>query len=406
MSALLWGLTDEMTDRFPLSRKRCKMPPTEATRTSMKAKVHPDDRMTSRERLLAAYRGEEVDRMPYWAKVANNTWRLSQPEAIRKLDDEQLQDYIGADGIFGMSNCVRTSRTRVETRDTFSDHTRVTTTRTPHGDLTERWQQDPTTGSWHPVEFPVKGREDLKRFRWVYTDVAYEADADAVGKAAARQEEIGRRGITKTGCGTSPLMHLVEHVIGPVNTHLMLADHPAEMDELIALMHAARLGLVERVAAATPADLVVSVENTSTSLISPGQFEKYCLGHLIDYGRIIEGAGKMHELHMCGLLNALLDRIDTIPAASVEAYTAPTLADTRLVEGRTRAPSKCLVGGTNCMTWLKGVDQIEQYIAAELDACPDHRRIVLTTAGVAPPACPADTFRAVGEWIRTLPVRM
>jgi uroporphyrinogen-III decarboxylase len=28
--------------------------------------------MTSRQRVLAAYRGEPVDRLPFWAKVANN----------------------------------------------------------------------------------------------------------------------------------------------------------------------------------------------------------------------------------------------------------------------------------------------------------------------------------------------
>ncbi len=372
----------------------------------MKAKVHPDDRMTSRQRLLAAYRGEEIDRLPYWVKVTNNTWRLSQPEAIRQLDDEQLQDHIGADGIFGSANCVRTTRPRVATEDSHHDHTRVTVTRTPDGELTDRWQQDPRTESWHPVEFPVKTREDLRRFRWVYTDVRYEVDEKSVAAARTWQEEIGQRGITKTGVGTSPLMHLVEHVIGPVNTHLLLNDHRAEMDEVVGLMHESRLALVRRVASATPADLVVSVENTSTSLTSPAQFEAYCLPHLIDYGRIIEAAGKMHELHMCGLLKALLELIDTIPASSIEAYTAPTLADTRLAEGRRRAPSKCLVGGTTCMTWLKPIDDIKAFIAGELEACGDHRRIVLTTAGVAPPACCAETFRAVGDWIRTLPVRM
>ena len=372
----------------------------------MRAKVYDDDPMTSRERLLAAYRGEEVDRLPYWAKVTNSTWRLSQPEAIRGLSDEQLLDFIGADGLFGSARIVRETCRRVETDDTLIDHTRTTVTRTPDGELTERWQQDPTTGSWHPVEFPVKTREDLKRYRWLHTGASCEVDAEALARAADDQAGIGERGITHAWTGTSPLMHLVEHVIGPVNTHLFLADYPDEMDELIALMHQARCGLVRMIAENTPADVVVSGENTSTSLISPTQFEKYCLPHLDDYGRVIEGAGKMHELHMCGLLNALLAKIDTIPANSIEAFTAPTLADTRLVDGRTKAPSKCLVGGTHCMLWLKPLDEIKRFITDELAACPNHRRIVLTTAGVAPPACRAETFRAVGDWLRRQPVRM
>ena len=43
--------------------------------------------MTSRARLLASYRGEPVDRLPYWAKVANSTWRTSQPEEVRGWSD-------------------------------------------------------------------------------------------------------------------------------------------------------------------------------------------------------------------------------------------------------------------------------------------------------------------------------
>jgi len=372
----------------------------------MRGQIHPDDRMTSRERLLAAYRGEEVDRLPFWAKVANDTWRLGQPGPVRRLDDEALLDAIGADGIFGLGAGVRCRRPRVATEDRRDDHTRTTVTRTPDGELIERWRQDPATASWHPSEFPVKTVADLRRLRWLYADVEWGPDEAAVDAARRRREAIGARGITKAGCGTSPLMHLVEHVIGPVNTHLMLHDAPEEMAEVIGLMNAARLRRVAAVAAHSPADLIVSVENTSTSLISPTQFRTWCLPHLRECGRTIEAAGKMHELHMCGLLKDLLGDIEGIPASSVEAFTAPTLGNTRLADGRAEAPSKCLVGGTNCMTWLLPGERIERFIRGELDACGDHRRIVLTTAGVAPPACPAETFRRVGRWLRTVPVRM
>ena len=110
-------------------------------------------------------------------------------------------------------------------------------------------------------------------------------------------------------------------------------------------------------------------------------------------------------MHMCGLLHALLAKIETIPASSIEAYTSPSLGNTRLVDGRTKTPSKTLVGGTNVNVWLWPVQRIQQYITAELDACPDTRRIVLTTAGVAPPGCSAEKFRTIGEWIPTVPIR-
>jgi hypothetical protein len=362
--------------------------------------------MTSRERLLAAYRGQEVDRLPYWAKVTNRTWRSSQPEPVQNWSNDELLDYIRADGLFGVPHGVALSRPRVKVERQREGNAETRVTHTPDGTLTERWSMDPYTSSWHPIEFPVKTRADIDRFRWVYADVVCEARPEAVEQSTARCRDIGDRGVTFCGWGTSPLMHLVEHVIGPVNVHLMLRDYPAEMDELIALMHAANLEVVRAVARHTPTDLVCSVENTSTTLISPTQFGHYSYPHLCDYGRAIEAAGKMHELHMCGHTNVLLDTIDSIPATSIEAYTSPTLGNTRLVDGRTRAPSKTLVGGTNVNVWLWPLDRVQTYIVDELAACPDNRRTVLTTAGVAPPGCPAKKFRAVGEWLRTVPIRV
>jgi uroporphyrinogen-III decarboxylase len=377
---------------------------TPAARTG--EKVFPSDRMTSRERLLAAYRGEAVDRLPFWAKVTNATWRLSQPEAVRAWSARELLDHLHADGLFGSPRALRCVAPHVHTERSRQGTLETRITQTPDGDLVETWAMDPLTESWHPREFAVKTREDLGRFRWLYTDVRFETDEEALGRARAEKEDIGDRGITLVSWGTSPLMHLVEHVIGPVETTYFLADWADEMDELIARMHAANLEGVRRLAEETCADVVVSVENTSTTLISPAQFERYCFRHLCDYGRAIEAAGKRHELHMCGHLKALLPRIDCIPAASIEAYTSPTLGNARLADGRQLAPSKTLVGGTNVNIWLRPVEEIQRYILGELEACPDHRRIVLTTAGVAPPACRAETFRAVGEWLATVPVRM
>jgi uroporphyrinogen-III decarboxylase len=372
----------------------------------MDAKVHPQDRMTSRERLLAAYAGQEVDRLPYWAKIANPTWRNSQPQDVRGWSNLELLDYIHADGIFHCPSVMRVTRPHIKTEDKTANNMRVTVTHTPDGDLTETWRMDSLTQSWHPVEFPVKTIEHVKRWRWWCKDLRLEPDEEGITKGRALCKERGQRGVFLTGWGTSPLMNLVQHVMGLAGTNFLLADHPSEMEELIDLMHRDNLARAAFVARNTPADIVISVENTSTTLISPQQFEKYCYKHLCDYGRAIESAGKMHELHMCGHTRALLPRINAIPAASIEAYTSPTLGNTRLADGRASAPGKTLVGGTNVNVWLWPVERIKEYIVTEVAACVDNRRTVLTTAGVAPPGCPAERFRDIGEWIHTVPIRM
>lgn len=132
------------------------------------ARVHAPDEMTSRQRLLAAYRREPTDRLPFWAKVTNETWRRGQPEKVRNLSDLELLDYILADGIFHAPRCAEVRLPRVERTESIDGNIRTVVSRTPDGDLIERWTRDETTGSWHPTEFPVKTREDLKRYRWLH----------------------------------------------------------------------------------------------------------------------------------------------------------------------------------------------------------------------------------------------
>ena len=362
-------------------------------------KVFPSDEMTSRERLLAAYRGEPVDRVPYWAKIVNGVWQDNQPEPFRSMPERELLDFIHADGFFFCDHGVRRTAPRVTVEQYWEGNVEFHLTHTPDGDVREAWGKEPVGGTMHPVEFPIKTVEDIKRYRWLFTDVTYRLDADGLADGRQKCRQVGQRGVNVTAWGTSPLMDLVQEFVGPTNFHLMLHDHGEEVHELLELMHADNVRHVRAIAKHTPSDIVVSVENTSTTLISPEQFDKYCHWHLCDYGEAIEAEGKMHELHMCGHTNALLERIDTIPAASIEAYTSPTLGNTRLVDGRTRAPSKTLIGGTNVNVWLWPVERIQRYITDELAACEDNRRIVVTTAGVAPPGCPADTFRQVGQWI-------
>ncbi len=331
-------------------------------------------------------------------KFPGGGWKSNQPE-LAGMDHDDLLDYVHADGVFYCDHGVRRTTPHVTVDSHWEGNVQHHVTHTPDGDLTEAWGREPISDTMHPMEFAIKTVEDIRRYRWLFTDVTYRVDADGLADGRQKCKQVGQRGVNVTAWGTSPLMDLVQHFIGPINFHLMSHDHPEQMHELLELMHADNVRHVSAIAEQTPSDVVVSVENTSTTLISPAQFTKYCLRHLCDYGRAIESAGKMHELHMCGHTKKLLPQIDAIPAASIEAYTSPTVGNTRFVDGRTLAPSKTLIGGTNVNTWLWPVERIEQYIAEELAACEDNRRLVVTTAGVAPPGCSAETFREIGQWM-------
>ena len=148
------------------------------------------------------------------------------------------------------------------------------------------------------------------------------------------------------------------------------------------------------------------VENTSTTLISPAQYRRYCGRHVGEYAALTNAAGRNLVLHMCGHLKAILGDLTRIPAQAFEAFTSPTLGNTTLLNGRSACPDKCLIGGTNAMLWTQTADEIISKIEEDLDELPHHRGVVVTSAGVMPPMCTPDTVKRVCEWVKQYPARM
>ena len=200
-------------------------------------------------------------------------------------------------------------------------------------------------------------------------------------------------------------MEWIEHIAGVENAHYLLMDYQQEVEALFDVMHANLVKTTEILCEHSPADAFYMIENTSTTLISPDQYKRYCARHVGQYATITKAAGRNLILHMCGHLKALLPQLARIPAQAFEAFTSPTLGNTTLLDGRSGCPDKCLVGGTNAMLWLKPADEIISRIEEDLDDLPHHRGIVVTSAGVMPPLCKPETIKKVCEWVKQYPAR-
>ena len=361
--------------------------------------------MTSRERWLAAVRMESVDRLPFWPKL-NASYPIAQEAPFRDMEIAAIHDWIGSDPHVGIGGCVREARGNCSQETVIEGGIQRIIRRTPHGEMQTVKLWDHASQSWHPVEFPVKDVEDIRRMTAFFEDTTPELDDDALEKARARKEEIGESAVSTCTIGESPLMHWVEWLAGVENAHLLLADHTDEVEALFDAIHRVLLRKTEIVAEHSPADLIYSMENTSTSLISPAQYRRYCFGHISDYGRVLQAHGRLFVLHMCGLLKDILPDLAKVPADAFEAFTAPTLGDTTFLDGRSACPDKCLIGGTQATLWTKPAEPIIAQIRHALDELPHHRGIVVTSAGVMPPLCRPETIRAVCEWVKRYPANM
>lgn len=355
--------------------------------------------MTPRERWTSALKCEPIYRLPFWPKL-DGAYVPYQEEPYCNMSIDELHRWIGSDQHIGIAACVRTVRKNTSVKMSQSNGTMTIIYETPIGTLTAINRYDEASCSWHPIEFPVKCREDIQIMSLIFSDAIDEFDPAQFEQASSVANNVGEDGIIATGMGVSPLMDWLQHLAGIENGHYMLNDYRDEVEALFDEMHRALCRRSEIIAEKCPADIIYSVENTSTTLISPDMFRQYCYGHLLDYGNIISSSGKFHVLHQCGHLKKLLPDINRLPARGIEAFTSPTVGNTTMKDGRDMLSDKCLIGGTNAYLWTRSVEEIIAQIRHDLDELPHQRGIVLTSGGVMPPLCKPETIKEVAEFIR------
>lgn len=354
--------------------------------------------MTPKERFERALRREEVDRLPFWVKIFSPGYLSHQAPQYAAMGELELADALDLDHMAAGPATVVRCEDGVSRQVTVEGGVRIVQYETPEGTLRGTDAFDPASQSWHPREFPIKGPEDLPAACRLFSHTRYETADELVARAQTRLDQVGDRGIVYTGMGISPLMDLIQHLAGPEQTYFLLADCPQEMDELIDAMHQDRLRFLRALLERCPMDYIVSVENTSTTLLSPEVFRRICLPQLAEYGRIITEAGKHHILHQCGHLKAILPEIDALPAVAIEAFTTPPVGNTTLKDRAELAPNKAVIGGTNATTWLKPAHTICEEMEASLKEAGGMDGVVMTSAGVMPPAASIEKIREVRQW--------
>jgi len=361
--------------------------------------------MTTKERWLAAVHFKPVDHLPFWPKL-NLSYPRAQEAPFCQMDLEALYKWTNSDAHMGVHRCVKETFRKCRMEEIKSETEWRVRFITPSGTMELVRQFDAPSHAWHPVQFPISGLDDIKRMTDFFLDIHCELDEEILEKAQQLFARYGTDAVAQSVIGQSALMRWVEWFAGVENSHFFLADFQEDVEALFDAMHQVLLETTRIMTEHSPADLLYLIENTSTTLISPTQYRKYCAGPIAEYAGIVRDAGRQLILHMCGHVKKILPDLDAIPVAGFEAFTSPTLGDTTLLDGRTACADKCLIGGTNAMLWLKPAKEIIAQIERDLDALDHHRGIVITSAGVMPPACKPETIKEVCQWVHHYPVKL
>ncbi|MCK9479090.1 MAG: uroporphyrinogen decarboxylase family protein [Firmicutes bacterium] len=354
------------------------------------------EQMTSKERWLAALKLKDVDRLPFWPKPSQ--LHLTKNKSFKDVFD--FFEYVGSDGYITLNPCFKEKRHKTLFNSERKGNFRRDVYATPLGKTEATYGYDAFSMSWHPIKMPVSTVEDIKLMIDWYNDCEIILNEDALQSGMDVFREVGAKGITIMNIGESPLMYFVEWLAGIENAHFLLADFPDEIDELFEAMHKVLLKKTELAAEYSSADMFCFIENTSTTLISPSQYETFCYKHINAYCDIFKTADCIVMLHMCGHLKALLPILSNVKADAFEAFTSPPLGNTTLLDGRIACSDKCLIGGTNAVLWLEDAKTIIKQIEKHLNELPHHRGIVISPAGIMPPAAEIHTIKDVCNWIK------
>ena len=355
--------------------------------------------MTSRERWIAALKLQPVDRLPFWPKL-DAAYPRAQAAPFNSMSIDEIHDWIGSDKHVWLPRIMKRTGTRSSTEVREGNGTQRTVF-TVGSRSTERVNQwDEASQAWHPVVFPITNLDDIGLMTEWFRDSRAEVDEESLTKAKAVVRQIGDDGVTTNSIGESPLMIFVEWLAGVENAHYLLADYAAEVEELFDAIQKFNIQSVQMHVEHSPADLLYFIENTSTTLISPNQYRKYCYGHVQEYGRIVDDSDYFLALHMCGHLKAVLPDLASIRADAFEAFTSAPVGNTSLLDGRSVCPDKCLIGGTNAIMWVRPAHEIIAEIERDLNALPHQRGVAVTSAGVMPPLCTPETIKEVADWVK------
>ena len=287
--------------------------------------------MTGRELLLNTLHGGARDRLT-WATYIDGTARASLPQREREMPLLDVYRQMGCDIMqWGNGGLEEHQRFHPGYR-MVSPHVQVRVERLPDGSAVTHRDTDwgtltAVSRSGHPVKQPVTSVQEVAVLRRIWESMRYEPVGEPDGFAPAFAA-IGEDGILSQTMSPSPMQLLIQLETGIEGFYYLLADHRREMEALLEIMHARRLEEYRIALSRSQADVIIPVENTSSTLTSPAVYERYGMPQVRDYVEIIHAHGKVAVLHMCGLLSHLLPVIARTELDGINALTPAPVGDT------------------------------------------------------------------------------
>ena len=368
--------------------------------------------MTSRQRILAALRRQPVDRLPFAPLLDYYTLKDMPPDF--PLDITEAARLLGCDLMLRHVPAIQTSLVGIHLQflgqfappvsvgsELTGEHL-IETLITPIGKLTGVWGFSDAVG-WipHPLKRAVNDYDEMKVFHYAVDHLSTEPPAPDDDTFLRTDAAIGDDGVATASLGNSPFMYLIEMAWGIESTYYLLHDHREEVEDILAKLHASLRRQAEALAA-SPAEVVIQYENTSSTLLSPAIFRRYCLPYLNEYADILQGAGKVFLVHMCGKLKAFATDLAQARFDGIADISPAPTGDLPLDEAAAALPGKVLVGGIDATTFVNpDLEAVRAEVAGLIERVKARPGVLLGSADTTPRGTPIETFHLLRQLVET-----
>ena len=292
--------------------------------------------MTHKQRILAAVGGQQVDRLPFGARI--DVWynfhagHGTLPAKYRECGIPEILRDLGA----GVQ--VRLLRTwRFEYRDvevvTREEPPNTTTEfRTPLGAVTLKTVFTPEEGPWivYEVEHPFKSESDYPVIEHILENTEIVPDLKPYREL---EKAVGEDGLVVTGMDLySPMQRIMRFWMGYVTFFYQLRDNPIKVGRLYELERELAWNKLQ-ILADSPVEIPMLCANWSDDIHTP-VFRKYFVPWLREATEFLHARGKTAQVHTDGEMRRLVPLfletgVDVAEAWSPSPMTSLTTSDLR-----------------------------------------------------------------------------
>jgi len=279
--------------------------------------------MTQKQMILAAARGEHLDKVPFGARIDvwynYNSAHDTLPEKYKGWSQTDILRDQGAGAQYRFWAVVKEEYRDMEVVEKHGPPYITTEYRTPLGTISKKDEFSTAEGPWirYEVEKLFKSEKDYPIIKYIMEHTVPVENFEAFQKI---RKEVGEDGMVMTGAVGlwSAPQRVMREIIGYEQFFYELADHPAEVEELIEVMKDLERRKY-KVAMGCDLELFNICANWSDDIQTP-VFRKYFTPWFKEVTDFLHAHGRLAMVHVDGemrRLNPLLRETDIDVAEAI-----------------------------------------------------------------------------------------